>query len=107
MVQRKTEDMMKKAACIALLLVITAAALSAQESIAVLDTWGAKIIGLLKATWLQATCALALAIEGGSMLFAQQHGEGGTIRKLMPWMIGTIVLLTASGITEFFFSSAA
>ncbi|HBG37577.1 MAG TPA: hypothetical protein DDW88_10980, partial [Treponema sp.] len=77
----------------------------AADSIEALDSWGEKIVSLTTAPWLQAICIVALAIEGGSIVWAGKQGEQGIIKRVMPWMIGTIILLTASGITQFFFGN--
>ncbi len=78
----------------------------AADSIDELDAWGDKVLSLIGSSWIQALCALALAIEAGACIFAGRNGESGMIKKFLPWMVGTIGLLSASSITEFFFNKA-
>ena len=48
-------------------------------------------------------CCVALIIEAIGMIVAGQQGGGGAIiKKFAPWIIGTIILLSASGITGYF-----
>jgi hypothetical protein len=77
----------------------------AADSIAELDKWGDNVIALIKSKWVTAICVLALAIEGGGMIWAGRQGESGLVKKFLPWMIGTIVLLSAQSITTFFFEA--
>jgi hypothetical protein len=77
-----------------------------QSTIAELDDWGEKIMDMLGSGWVQAICALAFAIEAGACIYMSRQGEGGVVKRFLPWMIGTIGLLSASSITSFFFGGA-
>ena len=73
------------------------------DTIAVLDSMGDKIINLINARWLKALLALALCIEFGVIAFGNAQGEGGMIKKVLPWVIGTAGILGATSIVGFFF----
>jgi hypothetical protein len=77
------------------------------EGIKELDDWGTNVMSLITSSWVQAICALAFAIEAGAMIYAGRQGESGVVKKFIPWMIGTIGLLSASAITGFFFGKTA
>ena len=73
------------------------------ESIAQLDTWGENILGIFSSTWVKALACVALIIESIGMIVAGQQGGGGAIiKKFAPWIVGTVILLCASGITSYF-----
>lgn len=73
------------------------------DTIGVLDNMGSKIINLINAKWLKALLALALCIEFGVIAFGNAQGEGGMIKKVLPWVIGTAGILGATSIVGFFF----
>ncbi len=73
----------------------------AQETIAELDEWGDKVLGLIGSNWVKAIAALGFAIESGALIFAGRQQEG-MLKKFMPWMMGTIGLLAVSSIVDFF-----
>ena len=77
----------------------------AQESIEVLDTAGEKILKLITSKWVKAILCVALVIEFGVVAFGNAQGEGGTIKKVLPWIIGTAGILGATSIVNFFFSN--
>ncbi|MCQ2596552.1 MAG: TrbC/VirB2 family protein [Treponema sp.] len=74
------------------------------EGIPVLDTAGTKILELVSATWVKALLVVALIIEFGVIAFGNAQGEGGIIKKVLPWIIGTAGILGATSIVNFFFS---
>lgn len=78
--------------------------LFAQESIAVLDTAGDKILKLITSKWVKAVLCVALVIEFGVVAFGNAQGEGGMIKKVLPWILGTAGILGATSIVNFFFS---
>ena len=100
---------MKKAALTAVQLLACAGFAFAQNNsgIPALDTWGENILGLISSNWVKAICALGFAVEAGAMIWAGRQGESGAVKKFIPWMIGTVGLLTASSITDFFFTANA
>ena len=75
------------------------------EGIDKLDQLGTKVIGLLNAKWLKAILALGLVIEFGVIAFGNAQGEGGMMKKVLPWVIGTAGILAATSIVGFFFSN--
>jgi hypothetical protein len=98
---------MKKTLMTVFQLLAAAALVFAQNSgIPELDEWGSKVLGLITSDWVKAICALAFVIEAGGMIYAARQGEGGTVKKFLPWMIGTIGLLSAVSITDFFFNAS-
>ncbi len=79
--------------------------LFADDGIAVLDSAGSKILELVSATWVKALLVVALIIEFGVIAFGNAQGEGGIIKKMLPWVIGTAGILGATSIVNFFFSN--
>ncbi|MCR5252592.1 MAG: TrbC/VirB2 family protein [Treponema sp.] len=68
-----------------------------------LDTWGNKVLSIFSSGWVKALACVALIIEAIGMIAAGQQGGGGqVIKKFAPWIIGTVILLSASGITGYF-----
>jgi hypothetical protein len=84
--------------------VISAASVFADDSIAELDTWGDKLIGLIKSKWVNALLTLALVIEFGIIAYGNAQGEGAIFKKVLPWTIGTVGIMAATSITSFFMS---
>ena len=73
------------------------------DTISALDDWGENILSIFSSTWVKALACVALIIEAIGMIVAGQQGGGGAIiKKFAPWIIGTIILLCASGITDYF-----
>jgi len=90
------------AAIFALCVVPTFAAGSG-ESIVELDNWADKILELFQSSWVKAILLVALIVEAIGMVLAGQQGGGGQmIKKFAPWIIGTIILLSASSICSYF-----
>ena len=68
-----------------------------------LDTWADKILELFQSSWVKAILLVALIVEAIGMVLAGQQGGGGQmIKKFAPWIIGTIILLSASSICSYF-----
>ena len=86
----------------ALIVGIIASPLFAAETIKALDDMGTKVIGLLNARGLKAILAFALVIEFGVIAFGNSQGEGGMVKKVLPWIIGTGGILAATSIVGFF-----
>lgn len=62
-----------------------------------------KILELFQSSWIKVICLIALIIEAIGVVVAGQQGGGGQIiKKFAPWIIGTLILLSASGITTYF-----
>lgn len=74
-------------------------------SIGKLDEWAQTLVNLLTATWLKAICILALVGICIGMIVAGRN-EPGLIKKFIPWLIGTIILLSAADIVKYFFTGA-
>ncbi len=100
----------KKAACskefvlfVLLAFILTSNTFAAGDTIDMLDNWGNKILSVFSSGWVKALSCVALIIEAIGMIVAGQQGGGGAIiKKFAPWIIGTIILLCASGITGYF-----
>lgn len=83
--------------------VMISSTFAATEAIDVLDSWGNKILSIFSSGWVKALACVALIVEAIGMIVAGQQGGGGAIiKKFAPWIIGTIILLCASGITSYF-----
>ena len=68
-----------------------------------LDSWATKVLELFQSTWVKAILLIALIVEAIGVVVAGQQGGGGQmLKKFAPWNIGTIVLLSASGICTYF-----
>ena len=68
-----------------------------------LDSWATKVLELFQSTWVKAILLIALIVEAIGVVVAGQQGGGGQmLKKFAPWIIGTIVLLSASGICTYF-----
>ena len=81
---------------------------AADDTITMLDEWGNKVLSVFSSGWVKALACVALIIEAIGMIVAGQQGGGGAIiKKFAPWVIGTIILLTASGITSYFLDGLA
>ena len=73
------------------------------DTIETLDTWGGKILQLFQSTWVKVLLMVALIVEAISMILAGQQGGGGQVlKRFAPWIIGTLILLSASGICSYF-----
>lgn len=83
--------------------ILTSNTFAAGDTIDMLDNWGNKILSVFSSGWVKALSCVALIIEAIGMIVAGQQGGGGAIiKKFAPWIIGTIILLCASGITSYF-----
>lgn len=88
-----------------MLLMIILPTFASGDTIEQLDTWGEKILSLFQSNWVKAILLVALIVEAIGMVVAGQQGGGGQIlKKFAPWIIGTIILLSASGICSYFLS---
>lgn len=86
-------------------LIMVSRTFAATDSIDVLDSWSDKILDLLSSSWVKVLCLVALIIEAiGVVLAGQQGGGGQIIKRFAPWIIGTLILLCASGICSYFLS---
>lgn len=73
------------------------------ESISELDSWAEKILELFQSPWVKAILLVALIVEAiGLVLAGQQGGGGQMLKKFAPWVIGTLILLSASSICSYF-----
>ena len=91
------------AAVFALCIIPTFASSSSGDSIVELDNWADKILELFQSSWVKAILLVALIVEAIGMVLAGQQGGGGQmIKKFAPWIIGTIILLSASSICSYF-----
>ena len=76
---------------------------ASNDSIVELDNWADKILELFQSSWVKAILLVALIVEAIGMVLAGQQGGGGQmIKKFAPWIIGTIILLSASSICSYF-----
>lgn len=87
-----------------LVLIFCASGLFADDGIQVLDEAGNKILSLIGSVWVKALLVIALIIEFGVVAFGNAQGEGGMIKKVLPWILGTAGILGATSIVNFFFS---
>ena len=95
----------KSAICILLIALFCSSGLFADDGIAVLDHAGQSILDLVGAKWVKALLVVALIVEFGVIAFGNAQGEGGMVKKVLPWIIGTAGILGATSIVNFFFGS--
>lgn len=100
----------KSAICILFIALFCSSGLFAQaqssgDGIAVLDNAGQSILDLVGAKWVKALLVVALIVEFGVIAFGNAQGEGGMVKKVLPWIIGTAGILGATSIVNFFFGS--
>lgn len=75
------------------------------SGIGALDSWGKKLLSIFSSGWVKAILLMALIGEAIGIVFMGQNGGGGAaVKKMLPWIIGTIILLSATSIGEFFFT---
>ena len=66
--------------------------------------WTDKLTGFLGSNWVKAIALVALVVEAiGIVVGGQQGGGTQAFKKLAPWIIGTIILLMASGICSYMY----
>ncbi|WP_024467153.1 TrbC/VirB2 family protein [Treponema pedis] len=98
----------KKIILIFAMLMVMCFSLFAQNqggSIDQLDKWGQTIVSLFTSTWLKAVCIVALIGLAIGMITAGRS-EPGMMKKFAPWLIGVIILLSATSIVGYFFEGA-
>ena len=68
-----------------------------------LNAFGQKVLDIFTANWLKALLIVALVVEAIMMVVSGQQGGGAQVfKKFSPWIIGTLVILSASSITGYF-----
>lgn len=73
------------------------------DTIETLDTWGDKILKLFQSSWVKVLLMVALILEAIGLAIAGRQGGGGEVmKKFAPWILGTLILLSASGICSYF-----
>ncbi len=97
--------MKKKIILFMVMLCFFSIALFADGPIKQLDEWGLKLLELFSSTWVKAICAISLIGLGIGMATVGRN-EPGMMKKFIPWVIGVIVILSASGIVSYFFQGA-
>lgn len=106
--KRKDEVKIKKLFFLGILLMAFTTSLFAQQNmgeIAKLDEWARVIVGMFTSTWLKAVCIIALiAICLGMVTIGRQ--EPGMFKKFIPWLVGVIIMLSATQIVNFFFQDS-
>ena len=102
----KNKDVIKCLVMVGLVMFLTSSEIFAAEAtIAVLDNAGDQIIKLITAKWVKALLTVALVIEFGVCAFGNAQGEGGMVKKVLPWIIGTAGILGSTSIVKFFFTN--
>ncbi|MBO4704860.1 MAG: TrbC/VirB2 family protein [Spirochaetaceae bacterium] len=66
--------------------------------------WTGKLTSFLGSNWVKAIALVALVIEAiGIVIGGQQGGGTQVFKKMAPWIIGTVILLMASGICSYMY----
>lgn len=106
MLNKKTNTNKKLILVMVLIAISIMPMFAAGDTIDSLDTWASKILSLFSSNWVKVILLVALIVEALAMIIAGQNGGGGQIiKRFGPWIIGTIILLSASGICSYFVGS--
>ena len=69
-----------------------------------METWTGKLTSFFGSGWIKAIALVALVVEGiGIVVGGQQGGGTQVFKKMAPWIIGTVILLMASGICSYMY----
>lgn len=94
----------KKIFMFALLFAIAVAPIFAEGT--AIDGAVSKVTGFLSSGLVTAICLIALVVEGIGVVVMGKQGADvqQIIGKFAPWVVGTVVLLSANGICNYFLS---
>lgn len=89
---------------IILLLCIAIPIFAQSQGITALDTAVTKVKNFLSSGTVTVVCLLALVVEAVGVVVMGKQGADvqAIISKFAPWVVGTVVLLAANGICDFF-----
>lgn len=86
----------------AVMVIFASSPIFAADTIESLNTMSDKFLGLFNSSWVRALVAIAIIIEGISMVIMTKNGGGGqVVQKFLPIIIGTLIIACACGISAF------
>ncbi|MDR3283828.1 MAG: TrbC/VirB2 family protein [Treponema sp.] len=96
----------KNAVMTALCIALMASSLFAQSQsgFTAADTYMNTIIGFITSPWVKGIAFVALVAECIAMLTAGRQ-EPGMFKKFIPWIVGTILFMSASTIVKYFMNT--
>lgn len=102
----RTQIEWKKLLMFLLVMVVSASSIWAEGEVTALDSAVAKVTDFLSSGVITAICLIALVVEGIGVVVMGKQGADiqAIIGKFAPWVIGTVVLLSANGICNYFLS---
>lgn len=102
----KTSVNWKKLFLFALVVAISCAPIFAASSDTGIDSAVEKVTSFLSSGLITAICLIALVVEGIGVVVMGKQGADiqAIISKFSPWVVGTVVLLSANGICSYFLS---
>lgn len=101
--KEKTKYAWKKAFLFALIFVCAAFPIFAQDATGI-DGAVEKVTSFLSSGLIMAVCLIALVVEGIGVVVMGKQGADiqAIIGKFAPWVVGTVVILSANGICNYF-----
>lgn len=101
--EKITRETFKFLVCMMILLfAVTVSAFAQDGTIEALEGQAGKLMDLFSGPIIAIVMCIALIICFGVIAWGNAQGEGGTIKKVMPWIIGIIGIGSAAGITTYF-----
>lgn len=103
--EEKTGSAWKKLFMFALVLACIAMPIFADNGTGI-DSAVEKVTSFLSSGVITAVCLIALVVEGVGVVVMGKQGADiqSIISKFAPWVVGTVVLLSANGICNYFLS---
>lgn len=104
-VEEKTKVEWKKLFIFTLIFACMAMPIFAQDATGI-DSAVEKVTSFLSSGVITAVCLIALVVEGIGVVVMGKQGADiqSIIGKFAPWVVGTVVLLSANGICNYFLS---
>lgn len=101
--KEKTKHAWKKVFIFALIFICAAFPIFAQNATGI-DSAVEKVTSFLSSGLITAVCLIALVVEGIGVVVMGKQGADiqAIIGKFAPWVIGTVVVLSANGICNYF-----
>lgn len=101
--KEKTKINLKKAFAFCLIFVCAVVPIFAQDATGI-DGAVTKVTSFLSSGLITAVCLIALVVEGIGVVVMGKQGADiqAIISKFAPWVVGTVVILSASGICNYF-----
>lgn len=99
--KQKRKQYIRKVICVLLFAVICTSFAAAQSDEFGVSTNIAMILQFLASPWITGLACIALIVEA-ILLLTAGRSEPGMFKKFVPWIVGTIIFLSAGTITKKF-----